>query len=81
MDNSMLNEKHQSNLLGYEIAMDGIEKILNDPDLYDGVICMDNDHRLMFDTDKLSYRIMNYMHADYRDYFMVLENKEAEDEN
>lgn len=68
-------------LIGYETAMDNIEKILYDPDTYDGVICMDKNHRLMFDTDILMDRIMELLRADYRDYYKVLADKEAANEN
>ena len=76
-----LNAEHESNLHGFVIAMNSLEDILNDPDTYDGVICMDKNHRLMFDTDVLRDNIMEYINADYRDYYKVLADKEAEDEN
>ena len=76
-----LNAEHESNLHGYKIALDDLCNVLDDPDIMDGVICMDKNHRLMFDIEYLCDKIMEYMDANYRGYYNILADKEAADEN
>lgn len=77
MDISILTEEHKSNLNGYKVAMEHLESVINDPDTMDGVICMDKNHRLMFDIDYLNDKIMEHMEAKYRDYCNMLADVEV----